>query len=111
MTIDKGESMVDVGNPSPSKPEGYYTDPLRIYAAQVVTFSVPEEFEIYGVYFQPVEWPKGNSVEALTNSAGADVSVETVEGDVLFVLNEPSTSYSFTLFAQARFSAITLLLY
>lgn len=109
MTIDKAESTVGVGNLSGVDSFGYFTDPLRIYNGQVVTFSVPEDNEIHAVLFETAgAWPKGDSVEAVANSADENVEVENEDDDVIFFLNEPANSYVFTLTAQARFNAITI---
>ena len=47
-TVDKGESTVSVGNPTPEK--SFYSNPLRLYTNQVVTVSSEKAFTTLEFY-------------------------------------------------------------
>ncbi|MFA5480947.1 MAG: Ig-like domain-containing protein [Bacilli bacterium] len=86
MTISKGASTVNVGNTS------YFSNPLRIYAAQVVTFAVEEGYVIDSVVIttdsgKPVTDTSGAAIVGgvanvadlvVTITANADVNVITL---------------------------------
>ena len=109
MTIDKGASTVNVGNLTTQNEVGYFTNPLRIYAGQVVTFTVPAEVQINAVLLETAgAWEKGDSVLAVTNSAPETVDFIAEGDNVLFTLFSPSNTLTFSLAAQARFNKITV---
>ncbi|OQC10625.1 MAG: hypothetical protein BWX74_00545 [Tenericutes bacterium ADurb.Bin087] len=109
MTIDKGASTVNVGNLTPQNETGYFTNPLRIYAAQIVTFDVQAGGQINGFIFETAGlWEKGDSVSALVNSLPVDANY-SVDGDnVILNLEAPTSTYAITLSAQSRLNKISV---
>lgn len=106
--IEKGESTVNVGNfENPSKPEGYFFNSLRVYAAQVVTLTAPTGQLIQQVAFTTDD-KHGTSVESLTNSAPAGVTVNANSNVVTFTVSSPKATFSFIAAAQFRLMELTV---
>ena len=100
-TVDKGESTVGVGNPTPEK--SFYSNPLRLYTDQVVTISSAKPFTT--LEFYAVEEGKA-SIFNLTDLDEPEDGLWDVDWEketVTLSFDEAVTSTSFTLsYGQVR---------
>lgn len=110
MVIEKHDSTVDVGNENDSKPLGFWSDPLRIYKGQKVTFTAPSGLKITQVVLKTVsDTAKGiNSSEVFMNSAPSNAKV-SVSGDIVtYTFATPVSSFSLVMVLQGRLSSATI---
>ncbi|MFA5660073.1 MAG: hypothetical protein WC968_01580, partial [Bacilli bacterium] len=106
--VEKDQSTVNVGNfENSSKPEGYFANPVRIYAAQVITLTAPTGQLIQQIAFT-TDSAHASSVESLSNSAPAGVTVSTSSNVVTFTVTSPKASLSFIAAAQFRLMELTV---
>lgn len=104
MKVEKGTSTVNVGNIITNDPRQYFSNPLRIYAAQVLTFTAPTNIE--QIVFT-TDAAHASTIDTLTGSLTGGSF--TVSGNVVtLALTTPATSYSLTAGAQFRLMEVTL---
>lgn len=94
-TVDKGESTVSVGNPTPEK--SFYSNPLRLYTDQVVTIESEKPFST--IEFYAVEDNKASifNLTDLDEPEGGLWDVDWEKECVTLTFEEAVTSTSFTL--------------
>ncbi len=98
--IEKGESGHDVGNGS------YWSNPLRVYALQKVTFTVPTGQTIDQVV---VVTNDGKTVDGLENGTFApNATVTSASVNVTIKPNSSVASISVVVSEQVRFESLTI---
>lgn len=95
MTVDKGTSTVNVGNAS------YFSNPLRIYASQVVTFSATAGYSISSIV---IDVSDAKYLAPLTASTIEGGTISGSETQATITVSEGATSVTITASAQFRFA-------
>lgn len=103
--IEKGTSTVNVGNQNPTP---YFSNPLRIYAGQVVTIVSSLGATIEQVEFVVDLEVHPSSEEALLNSAPASITTAIAGNTIIFISSASSDTITFTASAQFRLYGLTI---
>ena len=102
MTVAKGSSGTAVGNGT------FFSDPLRLYDKQVVSFSWSEEAPV-AIVIEAVEDGKAK-VQNLLNSAIVGASIDHEDEFVTLTLNDDAEEVVITISGQVRFASVTFVI-
>ncbi|MBR0294925.1 MAG: hypothetical protein IJQ67_03340 [Bacilli bacterium] len=99
MTVAKGSSNIAVGNGT------FFSDPLRLYDKQVVSFSWSEGAPV-AIVIEAVEDGKAK-VQNLLDSAIVGASIDHEDEFVTLTLNDDAEEVAITISGQVRFASVT----
>ncbi len=106
MEVTKNTSTVNVGNLDPSQPDKhYYSNPLRVYAGQLVTFTAAASIEQVHLEFDA---SYTNSLENIKQSVPAGATYQVKGGVVVIQPNGDTNTFTLEAALQFRLFSITV---
>ncbi len=106
MEVAKNTSTVNVGNLIPSQPDKhYFSNPLRIYAGQLVTLTTSINIDQVHFEFDP---SYTNSLENIKQSVPAGATYQVKGGVVVIQPNGDTNTFTLEAALQFRLFSITV---
>lgn len=106
MEVTKNTSTVNVGNLIPSQPDKhFFSNPLRVYAGQKVTFTAAEQIEQIHFEFDKAHT---STLDSLIASVPAGVSYAVEDNIFVIAANSNTLEFSFVAAAQFRVFGVTV---